>query len=210
MTPSLSAVYEEITARAAEPPFAPAAAKLRGAFFARTGEVSESHPHFASRLAAAWEDALVDGGLAETVGLTLEDAAERDIAQLFARGQRGLFTLDRAGDHCFLEDPLSGAAFLLVRGDPLERSAKTTDPGYLIGRVVAAYDGCTLLPGAIWLPGDATPLVPPLVEEAKRRGLASGAVLDALLRMDHAVQALSRVRPGFAFRSTGLPSPPGA
>ena len=209
MTPSLSAVYEEIMARAAEPPFGAAAAQLRGAFFTRTGDASEPHLHFASRLAAAWEDALVDGGLAESVGRTLEDASERDIAQLFARGQRGLFTLGRVGEDCFLDDPFSGAAFLLVRGDPLERSAKTTDPGFFVGRVVAADDGCTLLPGAIWLPGDATPLVPPLVEEAKRRGLASGAVLDALLRMDHAVQALSRVRPGFAFRSTGLPFPPG-
>ena len=59
MTPALSAVYDELLARAAVEPFQARAERLRRAFFARTGEVGEDGPTFAARLAAAWEDVLV-------------------------------------------------------------------------------------------------------------------------------------------------------
>ena len=212
MTPALSAVYDELLARAAVAPWNPRAERLRRAFFVRTGEVAEDAPTFAVRLAAAWEDVLVgrdaEGGcLAAMLAETLEDEAERDIAHLLSRGQRGLFELRAEGDHRFLDDHLGGASFLLLRGDPLGRLADRTaaDRALVIGRLVGAYDGCTLLPGPVWLPAAATPLLPDLLTEARARGLGRDTILDALLRMDNALATLSRVKPAFAFRVQSLP-----
>jgi len=212
VTPVLSAVYDELLARATVPPFQIRAERLRRAFFGRTGEVTGDTPTFAVRLAAAWEDVLVgrdaDGGcLAATLGETLEDEAERDIAHLLGRGQRGLFELHAEGEHRFLEDHLGGGSFLLLRGDPLglTAGARDDDRAFIIGRVVGAYDGCTLLPGPVWLPTAATPLVPELLAEARCRELEHDAILDALLRMDHALATLSRVKAAFAFRVQSLP-----
>lgn len=242
MTPTLSAVYEELVERAARAPFARVAEARRVAFFDRTGVFPDDHPQFAARLAAAWEDALltsrmpgasassassdtdrargadpsshasapVEGTpLLVTVGQTLEDEAERDIAALLGAGQRGLFELRASGEHRFLFDHLRGGSFLLLRNDPLGRSApvrpRDPSPGLIVGRVVGAYDGCTLLPGALFLPADATALVPPILEEARTRRLAEDTTLDALLRMDHTVHTLSRVKPAFAFRPAALP-----
>lgn len=212
MTPALSAVYDELLARAAVPPFRDGAERLRRAFFARTGEPGEETEAFAVRLAAAWEDVLVgpdaDGGcLAATLGETLEDEAERDIAHLLARGQRGLFEVRTEGDHRFAFDHLGGASFLLLRGDALARATGTEgdDRALVIGRLVGAYDGCTLLPGAVFLPAAATPLLPDLLVEARARGLGRDTILDALLRMDNALATLSRVKPAFAFRVQSLP-----
>jgi hypothetical protein len=230
VTPTLSAVYEELVERAARPPFAPVAEARRAAFFARTGALPDDHPQFAARLAAAWEDALVHATTAgsgvvsgplttatpliATVGQTLEDEAERDIAALLAAGQRGLFEIRATGEHRFLFDHLRGGSFLLLRNDELGRSAprkpKDPAPGLIVGRVVGAYDGCTLLPGLIFLPPDATPHVPAVLAEARARGLSADTILDALLRMDHALHTLSRVKAGFAFRSASLPTIGGA
>jgi hypothetical protein len=226
VTPTLSAVYEELVERAARPPFASAAEAGRAAFFARTGALPDDHPQFAARLAAAWEDALVQAAhpdqgplavgtpLIATVGQTLEDEAERDIAALLAAGQRGLFEVRATGEHRFLFDHLRGGSFLLLRNDELGRTAprrpRDPAPGLIVGRLVGAYDGCTLLPGLIFLPPDATPLLPPILAEARTRGLGDDAVLDALLRMDHTLHTLSRVKAGFAFRSASLPTIGGA
>ncbi len=214
MTPALSAVYDELLARAAVAPFRDGAERLRRAFFVRTGEPGEDAPTFAVRLAAAWEDVLVgrgkDGGcLAATLGETLEDEAERDIAHLLARGQRGLFEVRTEGEHRFVHDHLGGASFLLLRGDALGRATGTNaaedERALVIGRLVGAYDGCTLLPGAVFLPAAATPLLPDLLAEARVRGLGRDTILDALLRMDNALATLSRVKPAFAFRVQSLP-----
>ena len=212
MTPALSAVYDELLARAAVAPFRDSSERLRRAFFDRTGVVDEEGLTFAVRLAAAWEDVLIgrdaEGGcLAETLGGTLEDEAERDIAHLLARGQRGLFELQKEGDVRFLYDHLAGGSFLLLRGDPLGRATAGGDEGrsLVVGRLVGAYDGCTLLPGPIWLPATATPLLPDLLTEARARALARDTILDALLRMDNALATLSRVKPAFAFRVQSLP-----
>jgi hypothetical protein len=218
-------VYDELLARAAVPPFRDAAERRRRAFFGRTGQLGDDHPAFAARLAAAWEDALVgrNGGigasasascLADTLGETLEDEAERDIAHLLARGQRGLFELCAEGEHRFVHDHLGGGSFLLLRGDPVGRSARgdakssrqgDADVGFVIGRVIGAYDGCTLLPGLVWLPAEASSLLPALLAEARQRQLGRDEILDALLRMDHALMTLSRVKVSFAFRAASLP-----
>jgi hypothetical protein len=44
-----------------------------------------------------------------------------------------------------------------------------------------------------------------LLPVAKERGMATHAALDALLRMDHALRTLSRVKAAFAYRKESLP-----
>jgi hypothetical protein len=62
-----------------------------------------------------------------------------------------------------------------------------------------------LLPGAVFHAADALEPIRALVPEARARGLTTHAFLDALLRMDHALRALSRVKPAFAYRKEALP-----
>lgn len=192
--------------RAAAPPFADASELARRAFFERTGAFPESHDKAAERLDAAWEDALVGGSLARAIAPTFEDPSERALAFVIARAQRGLFEVRRRGDARYLRDRLRGASFVLLPRDEIARSPLAIDDEAVafVGRVVAAQDGCTVLPGFVFLPSEALPHLPALLAEANARGMAREALADAMLRMDHALATMSRVKAAYAFRVEAL------
>lgn len=207
MTPALSAVYDELVARAAAAPFADESEARRSAFTKRTGAFPDDHGARAARDAAAWEEVLVGGGLAERIGDALDDPGERAMADVIARGQRGVFRLVRVGAHRVVEDLWGGGAFLLLPRDELARADGGTGEALLVGRVVAGTDGCAVLPGIVWLPAEATPLVAPIVAAARARALAVDALADSLLRMDHVLATMSRVKTAYAFREAALDAP---
>lgn len=206
MTPAIEAVYEELLVRASEGALAGRAREARAAFTARTGAFPQDHPGRPARDAAAWEDALVRGGLAAELAAGLEDPSEQGIADVIARAQRGLFQLGSASEHRFLRELWRGGAFALIPRDDVARGEAVASSGdaLLVARIVAGSDGCAVLPGRLWLPADATPLVVALLPAARERGLDADAFLDALLRMEHALATMSRVKAAYAFRPAAL------
>jgi hypothetical protein len=210
VTPALSAVYEELLLRACQPPFDQRASAWRAEFEHRTGSFPADHPNRSARDGAGWEDALVLGGLADAVGASLEDAAEQALSQVIARAQRGLFELASHNKHPFLRDLWDGGAFLLLARDEVGRAAGDTGGTVFLGRVVAGVDGCAVLPGLVWLPSESVPLLGPLVEGGKARGMELDDFAEALLRMDHALATMSRVKAQFAFRLEHLDGAAGA
>ena len=204
MTPALSAVYDELLERASRPPLGERAARHRRAFEQRTGLFAQDHPRRASRDAAGWEDALVAGGLAELIGRGLDDPAEQALCRVIGRAQPGVFQLRASGKHPLLRDHWGGGEFLVLARDEVGRSAGDADETVLLGRIVAGLDGCAVLPGLVWLPAEAAPLLPGLLAEARERGMTAALFIEALLRMDHALSTLSRVKARYAFRVEAL------
>lgn len=204
MTPALSAVYDELVARAAAPPLARETEPLRDAFERRTGLFPADHPRRAARDAAAWEDVLVAGGFAHRIGDALEDPGERAMADVLGRGQRGIFRIAAEGAHRFVVDLFGGGAFALLARDEIARADGSADDSLFVGRVVAGTDGCAVLPGIVWLPGEATELVAPIVAAAHERGMTVESTAETLLRMDCAYATLSRVKAAYAFRLAAM------
>lgn len=206
MTPALTAVYDEMLERVARGALAHRSQALRSAFAHRTGELPADHERAGARIAAAWEDALVAGGLARELAPGFDDAAERDLVDVIANGQRGLFRLATAGAHVFADDLWRGSAFVLLARDELARGIAhgALEGSVFVGRVVAASDGCAVLPGLLWLPEEATSLLDPLLTEARSLDLGFDAFADALLCMDHSWLTMSRARAQNAFRPEAL------
>lgn len=200
MTPALSAVYDELVARAAAPPLVTETEPLRAAFERRTGLFPADHPRRAARDGAAWEDVLVAGGFAHRIGDAMDDPGERAMADVLGRGQRGVFRIAAEGAHRFVIDLFGGGAFALLARDEIARADGSADDSLFVGRIVAGTDGCAVLPGIVWLPGEATELVPPVVDAARVRGFSIDETVEALLRMDCAYATLSRVKAAYAFR----------
>ncbi|HEX4446565.1 MAG TPA: hypothetical protein VH044_07515, partial [Polyangiaceae bacterium] len=67
-----------------------------------------------------------------------------------------------------------------------------------------------LLPGAIFHPPHATEAIAGVLEAARARGLATHETLDALLRMERSLRALSRVKTAYAYRAGALAAHPAA
>ncbi|HEU4407928.1 MAG TPA: hypothetical protein VFS43_21885 [Polyangiaceae bacterium] len=206
MTPALAAVYDALVERAASGPLRPRADRLRARFRRRAGAFESSHPRAEAREAAAWDTALVGGGLARELGPTLEGERERELAALLGRAQRGLFRLVVAHGAVYAEDQWRGGAFVLLAADDVARGARAALPSgaSFVGHIAAAADGCALLPGLLWLPEEAAPHLGALLDEARSLGAPFDDVADALLRMDHALATLARVRAQYAFRLAAL------
>lgn len=196
-------MYDELVARACAPPFEARAKSLRLAFERHTGAFADDHPGRAARDAAGWEDALVRGGLATEIAETLDDPAEQSLAQIMARAQRGVFEVVSGERLPYVRDRWGGAAFLLLARDDVGRAAaaaRGADASVFVGRVVAGVDGCAVLPGLVWLPSESLPLIDGLADRADARGMGVDDFADALLRMDHALATMSRVKAAHAFR----------
>ncbi len=205
MTPVLSAVYNELLERANSTPHKEKARSWVYAFVERTGSFVADHPCTPYRLAAAWEDALCRGGLASALLGQLHDHAERTIAQLLTRAHRGVFRFETEAQHHLVHDLLSGASFMLVARDDIGREVAGDNLGGMCqGRVVAAADGCAMLPGVVFHAPEATAQIVAVVRHGLKLNMASDEVLDALLRMDHSFRTMSRVRPQFAYRVQAL------
>jgi hypothetical protein len=208
VTPALTAVYDELVERASGSPFSGEAARWRTEFSRRTGEFPAEHPGRQARDAASWEGVLFAAGLGRRVAATLEDPSEQALGLLLCRAQRGLFEPLVRGKFRSVRDLLGGGEFLLLERDEVSRSIGEVEHNLFVGRIVAGADGCAVLPGRVWLPEEATPLLPPLLAAARERNLGSEVFLDALLRMDHALATMSRVKPQYAFRSEALDERP--
>jgi hypothetical protein len=207
VTPALSAVYDELLTRASTPPLEAQARALRDAFLHRTSTMPPLGSVPEDRVLAAWDDALTTGGLAAQLAPSFKDPAERALARVLPRAHRGVFRLERVGVHPVAFDLVSGASFVMLPRDDLARSLvpnSDRDAPLFEARIVAATDGCASLPGVIFHPPDATPIIEQIVNVGRRRRMARGALCDALLRMQNAFFSLSRVKISYAYRIEAL------
>ena len=208
MTPELDAVYAELLQRASRPPHDALSRRLRDRFLERCGRFEPDHPAAAVRETAAWEDALVRGGLLRVLADELEDAAERAIAVALLRSQRGVFAFERVADQLLALDLWSGAQFVVVARDGIARDVAIAGVHYdsppCQARVVATAEGVVVLPGAIFHPADARSAIEGALAGARKRQLDTDQALDALLRMEHTWQNMSRVKVAYAYRADSM------
>jgi len=156
------------------------------------------------RLRAAWDEALTAGGLAATIADGLDDPAERALARVLSRARRGLYRLSAERGCKIAQDVWSGASFLILPKDDVGRAIQPSEAAeeapLFDARIVAASDGCAMLPGVIFHPADAAPHIYRIVDAARQRDLSPDRVCDALLRMEHAFRTLTRVKIAYAYR----------
>ncbi len=183
---------------------------MREAFLRRT---SSSIPGGASepedRMRAAWDDALTTGGLAAELANGLEDRGERALARVLARAHRSVFRMSLLGSHRIASDVLGGGSFLVLPRDDIGREVLALggeDAPLFEARIVAASDGCAMLPGIIFHPPDATTLIDEICDVAEKRKMPAADLCDALLRMQHTFRNLSRVKIGYAYKLEALAS----
>ena len=185
---------------------APEVARMREAFQKRTGRFDPEDAWFEARTRAFWDDALAGQGLAALAAPRLEEEA-RPLAARFARAHRGLFEVeDVDGRGARLVDVWSGAELLVQHLDETQELALEHAEGLVDARVIAASnDALFVLPGAFHHAADATEAALRVVEAGRTRALATGDMLDALLRMELVFRASSRVKATFAYRVDSLP-----
>jgi hypothetical protein len=184
------------------------ATALRQAFLRRTSSSIPGGPtEPEDRLRAAWDDVLTNGGLAGELADGLEDPGERALARVLSRAHRSVFRMSLAGSHRIAHDVLSGASFLVLARDDIGREVLALggeDAPLFEARIVAATDGCAMLPGIIFHPPDATPLIGDIIVAGQKRGMSRDDLCDALLRMEHTFRNLSRVKIGYAYKVEAL------
>ena len=186
----------------------PDLALRKRAFEERTGAFGPDDPWFEARSAAFLDDVLC-GGLARELAPRL-DEEQRTYVTPLERAHRGLFRVGRASTGFLLADVWSGVELPIVRPELGVADALASADGFVDGRVVGAWSEATgaevaLLPGAVFHGADATSAVESLLPLARQRSLSTAALLDSLLRMDHALRSLSRVKAAFAYRADALP-----
>lgn len=152
------------------------------------------------------EFALVSGALALEVGASLGDAAERELAAQIGGALPALLTFQ---DHCGLlvaEDLWSGAAWWIAPADDVGRDISMQLPDSPIAqcRVVVHSSGCVILPGVVFHPADALEPIRATLQRARGLGLTTQQLMEALLRMEHSWQTLSRVKVAYAYRAEAL------
>lgn len=175
----------------------PQASALRNAFQARTGAFRAEDPWFETRTRAFWDDALTTQRFGQEAG---EDVR-------FGRAHRGFFVVEEVDDRAsVLVDLWSGAELLVHLLDETQALALGHAEGAVDARVVSAGDPPALfvLPGAYHHAPDALDPSIDILSGARERGMETGEVLDALLRMDLVLRASSRVKASFAYRVESL------
>jgi hypothetical protein len=208
-------VYEELLRRAAAEPYRAELDARREQFVSRTtsstapslrhGDASLAGAEEA-RLAAGLDDALTQGGLAARIAHSIEDPKARALARVIGRAQRGLFAIVPRPGPLVVRDYCRRGEFVVVDGDDVGRALRVpgAEPSLVDGRIVAAADGCALLPGAIFHPAEATPLLGDILAEARRLAIEPDDLCDTLLAMHHVFLALPRVKIGFAYKIESL------
>ena len=210
VTPHLQALYDEIVALAAKAPFEECSRRLRADFVRRCGKVDSDDPTAERREMAAWEDALVRGGLASEIAESFDDIASRRVARALASAVRGVFLFELVHGRLVARDLWSRAELLVVEGDRIGRELVV--PGFEHGaplcqaRLLASLDGCVVLPGVLFHPAEALPALLGTLTVARERRLDTDGVLDALLRMEQRWRTLSRVKVRYAYRPEFLPA----
>jgi len=177
-------------------------AEMRSRFEASTGAYAPEDAWFEERSRAFWCDAVTRGRFGREVEGELA-AEERAWLGPLERAHRGLFRA--AGS--VLEDIWSGAELVLTVVDDASRAELDAAAGQLVdARVVGAAEPLVvaLLPGAVFHPRDATTAIERVLKAAHARSLATHDTLDALLRMERTLRALSRVKVAYAYRPEAL------
>jgi hypothetical protein len=190
------------------------ASAMRAAFEARTGAFVPEDPWFEERSRAFWCDAVTAGRFGREVEGELTGDDRRWLGAL-ERAHRGLFRRGagrdghRGAGEESLVDVWSGAELLVNTLDEASRAELDAAAGQVFDARVAGaeIDGAVviaLLPGAVFHPHEATGAIEHVLAEARAQDLPTADVLDALLRMQRALRALSRVKPAYAYRVESL------
>ena len=193
------------------------ASEMRAAFEARTGAFSPEDPWFEERSRAFWCDAVTRGRFGREVELELLPDDRQWLGPL-ERAHRGLFRAAAARaaretsrrSEEWLVDVWSGAELLVTTLDDGARAELDAASGQLFDARVVGNDEpfeLALLPGAIFHPHDATDAIEHVIGVARERDLATHEALDALLRMERSLRALSRVKAAYAYRPEALTKP---
>ncbi len=204
MGPRPLEVHNAIVAALGAPAHAARVSEARAAFQARTGAFGPEDAWFDARSAAFWDDAVTLGGLAADAELP---DAMRPWADAFARAHRGLFVVRAdAEEGTVLDCLVTGVSLLVDDVEPGTRDALLAASAPLDGRVVAFGSPVrtALLPGAIFHPADAAGPIDKALEAARAKGMPKDRTLDALLRMELSLRALSRVKASYAYRPEAL------
>jgi hypothetical protein len=201
---------EGAPAAAAPAAAAPAAklAALRAAFETRTGAFTPDDAWFEARSRAFWDDAITRGSFGREVEATLEAPAREWIPRL-ERAHRGLFVVDgRLQSARILRDLWSGASFRVddVDAGSSDALAVASAPfdARLVGSLAEGVLHVGMLPGAVFHSEEAIEPIAKVLEAARARGLETDDALDALLRMERSLRALTRMKAAYAYRPEGL------
>jgi hypothetical protein len=195
----------------------PRVAEMRTVFEARTGTFSPDDAWFEERSRAFWCDAVTRGLFGRDVEGELAPE-ERVWLGPLERAHRGLFRAAalptarprRTGHRLVLEDVWSGAEVIPTVVDDASRAELDAAAGqFFDARVVGACEPLVvaLLPGAVFHSRDATAAIDSVLEAAGGQGLSTDHALDALLRMERTLRALSRVKASYAYRPEALAPP---
>lgn len=177
-------------------------AELRQTFEWNTGAFVPDDPWFEERSRAFWCDAVTRGRFGRDVEEELS-ASERAWLPALERAHRGLFRTDGR----ILIDVWSGAELLPTLVTDESRAELDAAAGQLFdARVVGANDPAVvlLLPGAVFHPRHATPAIESVLVAARAAGLSTTDTLNALLRMERTLRALTRVKAAYAYRPDAL------
>ncbi len=212
--PPFEAAFERLVARVGAATPAAEMAALHRAFEQRTGAFGPDDPWFESRSRAFWDDTMTrtpQMALARRAEGAAEGVPDADApwAEALSRSHRGLFRSREEDGAVVLADLLSGAELVVHEMDEASRDALASTRGVFDGTVVALATLTTpvrlaLLPGAIFHPEAADDPIAAVVSAARGRGMADGALLDALLRMELSLRTLSRVKLSYAYRAEAL------
>jgi hypothetical protein len=199
------------------------ARRMRARFEKRTGAFGPEDAWFEPRSRAFWDDALTTQGFARLAAPHAAapcaphapgvDAA--GVVTRFDRAHRGVFLVDDVDDRgARLVDLWSGAELIVRHLDEAQAVTLEHAQGPMDARVVAgpvsesAADEVAslyVLPGALHHGSDALEPLVKVIAAARARGMATGDVLDALLRMELVFRSSSRVKAAFAYRVESLP-----
>jgi hypothetical protein len=182
---------------------------LRHRFEERTGAFAPEDPWFEERSRAFWSDAVTRGRFGREVAAEL-GPDERAWLGALDRSHRGLFRVEATAAGRKLVDVWSGAE-LVPTVIAFESAAELdASAGQLFdARVVGSLEPYTLalLPGAVFHPRPASAAIEPVLAAARARDLSTDEALDALLRMERSLRALSRVKATYAYRVEALAPP---
>jgi hypothetical protein len=204
--PPFDAAFERLVAKVGAETPADEMLALHRAFEARTGPFGPDDPWFESRSRAFWDDTMTGGAATVVRALSSVEASDRPWAEALPYAHRGLFQSSEDESAFLLVDVLSGAELVVHEVDGASRDALGSNAGLFDGRVVAIASPprLALLPGAIFHPEGADEAIAAVASAARERGMATAALLDALLRMELSLRSLSRVKLSYAYRASAL------
>ncbi len=182
---------------------------MRAAFEARTGAFAPEDGWFEERSRAFWSDSVTTSRFGRDVEEALTPEERAWLGPL-EHAHRGLFRAVAGDRGRTLVDVWSGAEIVLTLVGEESQAELDAATGQLVdARIVGGADPLVLalLPGAIFHPRNATEVIEQLVQAAQARALATNEALDALLRMERTLRALSRVKPTYAYRVEALAPP---